>query len=519
MPVSSASHYYGMSSSGLDVDTLVKQLMQAQQTGYDKMWKQQQQVTWKKESYNTVYTLANDFRNNTLFNFKMQSNLSPKTASSADDTAVTATANADAGNVTHSIKVSQLADSAKMTSSATISASTDKTNLSTQLGLDAGTTYTLKISDGTNSADVSVTGANTIYDLVQRINSATTSSNKSLNIRANYDATLDRFFLYNTQTGSNAKIDLTSTDATGQNLITALKINGATAVAGADAKFTLDGTDLVQSSNSFTISSVTYNLKRITTADTAITKNISITPDIEKTIANVKSFVDSYNTIVKAANALVTEKKYSDYLPLTDTEKSAMKDADITAWTAKAKSGILQNDDILKNMLDTVRSDFINPISGTNNNYTSASSIGISTGTSFDASGNLTGSLFDGGQMHVDETKLRAALQNDPDAVYKIFGSNDSSSQKQGIAVKLYSDFKTVLDKLSQRAGTPDNSANDTQSDLAKSLSDYTTRLYDFKDRMSAAQTRYYKQFDALETAMNQMNQQSSWLASQLSKM
>lgn len=514
MPVSVPSGTYGLSGSGLDVDSMVKKLMQAQQASYDKIWQKQQQTTWKKEGYTSVYKLIDDFRTNTLFDFKRQGTLEPKLAASSNDSVVTATANADAGNVTHSITVSQLADSAKMTSSATISVGTDKTNLNTQLGLDTATTYTLNISDGTNSAAVSVTGADTIYDLVQKINTAT-SNNTSLNIRANYDASLDRFFLYSTKTGSSAKIDLTGTDATGQTLISKLKVNGTTAVTGADAKFNLDGTDLVQSSNNFTISGVTYNLKNTT----ASSVNISITPDIDKTVTTVKNFVNAYNTIVKAVNTLVTEPKYSDYLPLTNDQKSAMKDADITAWTTKAKSGLLQNDDILSNMLDQFRSNFITPISGVVGKYNTASSIGISTGTSFDANGNMTGSLFDGGQMQVDEDKLRKALQSDPDVVYKIFGSTNDDSTKQGIGVKLYSTLQNVLDKISVQAGTPTNQSNDTQSSLAKQLADYTTRLSDFKDKMSAMQDRYYKQFDALETAMSQMNQQSSWLSSQLSKM
>lgn len=515
MPISSVTHTYGLSGSGMDVDSMVKKIMQGQQAAYDKVWQNQQQATWKKEGFTSTYKVIQDFRNTTLFNFKKQATLEPKLATSSNDTAVTATANSDAGNVTHSISVSQLAESVKMTSSDTISTSTDKTNLGTQLGLAAGT-YTLKLSDGTNSTSVSVKDTDTIYDLVQKINTAVTSDNKPLNLKANYDTNLDRFFLYSTQTGSKAKIDLTGTDATGQTLLTKLKIDGSTALAGTDAKFKLDGVDLVESSNSFMISGVTYNLKGVTTALANPNVSISITPDIEKTISTVKTFVDSYNAMVKSINALVTEPKYSDYLPLTDDQKSSMKDVDITAWTTKAKSGLLRNDDILSNMIDEMRSDFISPVVGVIGRYNSAGSIGIGTGASFDSDGNLTGSLFDGGQMSVNETQLRDALKADPDAVYKIFGTPNDDSAKQGIAVKLYNSMQNVLNQISSKAGTPANQASDTQSFLAKQLTDYKKRLNDLKDKMAAMQDRYYSQFDAMETALSNMNQQSSWLSSQL---
>jgi flagellar hook-associated protein 2 len=47
-------------------------------------------------------------------------------------------------------------------------------------------------------------------------------------------------------------------------------------------------------------------------------------------------------------------------------------------------------------------------------------------------------------------------------------------------------------------------------------LTDYNERLDAMNDQLQMMQDRYYRQFDAMETAISRMNQQSSWLSQQL---
>lgn len=492
---------YGLSGSGIDVDAMVESLMKARRVSYDNLYKQKTQLEWKKADYYEMYTAIKDFRSNAVFNTKLQSTTLAKKASSSSESIASVTANADAANVSHDITVHQLADGVKKTSSAAISG-TDKTTLATQFGISG--TFEITIKNGTASKTLTVDSAKSIYEFVGQINNA------GINVKANYDATLDRFFLYTTNTGSGASLELTDAAVDGGNFLAdKLKLDTTTAT-GQDAIFALDGVgsttdiddenNLTMSSNSFTISGVTYNLKATGTV------KATVSSDTDKIVASVKSFVEAYNSMLEKINNKVSETKYSDYLPLTDAEKEELKDTQITAWEEKAKSGLLRHDSILQNLVSSMRSNFSTPVSGLTGKYTSASSLGIT-----------TGSYTEGGKLYLDEAKLKAALEDDPDIVNKIFGTDSDSSNGDGIAVRLYDTLKSTMDRIYTVAGATSSVSSDTKSSLAIQINNYTKRMADMNTRLADIEARYYKQFDALETALNRLNNQSSWLLQQFS--
>ena len=492
---------YGLSGSGIDVDEMVSSLMKARRISYNNLYKKKIQLEWKKADYNTMYTAIKEFRNNTVFNSKLDSTLLVRKTYSNNESVVTVAANADAADVSHEITVHQLADGVKKSSSGAISG-TDKTSLATQFGISG--TFDITLKNGTSSKTITVDSSKSIYEFVGQINSA------GINVKANYDATLDRFFLFTTNTGSGASLELTDAAVTGGNFLAdKLKLD-TTAATGQDAIFALDGVgsttdaldaqNLKMSSNSFTISGVTYNLKGVGTA------TATVSSDTDKIVANVKSFVEAYNSILEKINNVTDEEKYSDYLPLTDEEMAEMKETQITSWETKAKSGLLRHDSILRNLVSKMRSDLSSAISGLSGTYTSASSIGIT-----------TGDYSEGGKIYLDETKLKTALEADPDIVKKIFGSDGDSSTTDGIAVRLYDTLQASMDNIVTVAGLTSSVTGDTTSSLAKQINAYTTQMTDLDARLKIIEDRYYKQFDAMEVALNQLNSQSAWLTQQFS--
>lgn len=611
-PISSTNtnHTYGLSGSGIDVDSMVKKLMTAATIPYTKMWQKEQLAEWKKAEYNTFYNSINTYNTNTVFNYTLQSTTLPQIGTSSNTSVATVTANADAADINHSLNVTQLASSVTETSSAALSFNSSQSTLAGQLGMADTSQLNFTINGKSFTIDPT---KQTIYDVVNSINNA------GANVKANYDTTLNRFFLYSTNTGSNAGIsfagsndkalnfisnnlnlpsaevrdssasvssgtigaggnanqtiqslfgistaftlkinsynsttglatgaqqsitvnptdnlstvltniqnatgggsvtydavndkvnlqaaagtyfDFSGSDQTAKNFLSSkLKLNVGP-MTGQDAQFTLDGTSLTESSNNFTISGVTYNL--LSSGSTTV----SVAADVDKIVSNVQSLVDSYNTMLSGLNAEVSQSVYSDYLPLTDDQKSSMKDSDITAWNTKAKSGLLHNDSILQNAINAMRSNVYTPISGLTGKYNSAASIGIT-----------TGDYTENGKLYLDTNKLKTALQADPTIVNKIFGTTGSSSDtsSQGIAVRLNNSLKNTVSQIKTEAGITADTSADTSSNLAIQINDYKTRLTDMSTKLQDLQTRYYNEFDAMETALQQLNSQSSFISS-----
>lgn len=523
--MSSVGGIYGLSGSGMDIDTIVKNLMTRQQAKADTLLQKKTVLQWQKDAYNTVYDDINDFRTQ-VFNYQFQGTLSPNKVSSSNTSVATATANADAADVSHSLVVAQLAGGVNLTSSESITTvdAINKLNIGNQfyggnapIGL-----YKFTIANGAASKEITIDPAKSINDIVSQINNA------GINVKSSYDSTLDRFFMSTTNTGSLAEIKITQTegnDASWGNFVDKLKLPpevGTTGKKGQDAEFKLDGVHLTQASNKFSISGVTYNLTGVSSdttmginhdpdADPPVSDinwgsatNISVTNDTDKAVASIQSLVDSYNKILADINGKLSETRYKDFPPLTDAQKSVMKETDITAWETKAKSGMLRNDQTLASLVDTMRSAFSNPVSGIEAPYNSGSSIGITTA-------NYT----EGGKLHLDTDKLRTALNANPEVLRQLFGTNGTDTSSQGIVGRLYDGIKTKLDQLAQIASTTAGAQYDTKSSFATRLTAYDRQISNAADRFATMEKAYYKKFSAMELALQQLYSQGGWLQSQ----
>ena len=103
---------YGLSGSGLDIESMVKVGMMSKQNEYDKMQQKYTQNEWKKSSYLDLYSQVNTFNMSTLSQYKMSSNMNAHSATSSNESAVSVSANANALEMTHYVKVNSLASNA-----------------------------------------------------------------------------------------------------------------------------------------------------------------------------------------------------------------------------------------------------------------------------------------------------------------------------------------------------------------------------------------------------------------------
>lgn len=102
---------YGLSGSGLDIESMVKVGMLSKQSQYDKMQQQYIKNEWIKEAYVDMYGKVQTFNNSTLSQYKMSANMNARSAESSDSS-VKVTANANAAAMTHHVEVTNAATNA-----------------------------------------------------------------------------------------------------------------------------------------------------------------------------------------------------------------------------------------------------------------------------------------------------------------------------------------------------------------------------------------------------------------------
>ncbi len=127
-------------ASGMDTDTMVKQLVRGHQSKVDDVKGKKQLMEWKKEAWSALNTKLYDFYTGALSDFRSAGTYKTKKATSSDASKVTFNNSANAVTGTHQLSVKSLAQAAYLTG-AKIS---NKTSQST--------TYDA-ISDGTKTVD------------------------------------------------------------------------------------------------------------------------------------------------------------------------------------------------------------------------------------------------------------------------------------------------------------------------------------------------------------------------------
>jgi len=96
-------------ASGMDIDSMVKQLMTAAKVPLDKLKQQKQILEWQRDDYRDMNSALLDFRS-LLTQMKLTTNYRARQVASSDDSKVTATASSAAGLTSYSISnVTQLA--------------------------------------------------------------------------------------------------------------------------------------------------------------------------------------------------------------------------------------------------------------------------------------------------------------------------------------------------------------------------------------------------------------------------
>ena len=102
-------------ASGLDTESMVKELVNASSVKVDNVKKDKQKAEWKKEAWQDLNTKLYNFYKTDLNTFRMPSTYNKKKTTLSDESKVSVTAGSGTTNGTHTVSVKQIASSAYLT--------------------------------------------------------------------------------------------------------------------------------------------------------------------------------------------------------------------------------------------------------------------------------------------------------------------------------------------------------------------------------------------------------------------
>ena len=352
-----------------------------------------------------------------------------------------------------------------------------------------------------------ITADTTVDGLLAAIN-----NNKDAGVTATYLGSENKFVLSSNEKGEGRKISLgadpkDTTDAA--NLIF-----GGVSQDGTDGEMSIlyNGvkTTITSSSNTFSIDGLDITATNTFNTGSATAEGgvrFTASADTEKVTETVKKFIEAYNAMIDEVRTQATTRPDSNYKPLTDDQKNEMNETSIKNWEDKAKEGILYNSSALKD-LDNATQGIFSSMMMNGVSYDDLEKIGISFSDDYTA----------GGKIVFDEEKFKTAMDSDPEKVSDLFTGthgivNTIDSTLSTYATRYASKNGNSYGVLIEEAGSEKLSLTLTNNSIYKELKDMQETITNLQSQLSTEQDRYISQFTQMETLINQMNSQSSYLS------
>ncbi len=346
-----------------------------------------------------------------------------------------------------------------------------------------------------NSVDFEFNKDVTLADIIREVEAS------SAGVSFQYSSLSDSFILTAKETGAGDNIRIQETQG---NLMTALGLTdagGANIEYGKNAILSVNGREIVRSSNDILIDGVNIELHQKTGKEDP-PLIITLNEDASSLLDPIKNFVEDYNALLDLINGLTSEKPNPKYQPLSEEQKSEMTDKQIEQWEEKAKAGILRNDPVLRGLLSELRGAMLGSISkGSINLF----DLGIS-----------TGSYQDYGKLKInDEAKLIETLKTRGPEVMELF-----TGKERGLANRMYETIQGAIKNtggknhrgsLIELAGI-EASTSDFENSISERINRANKRIAELQMRLTSEESQLWRKFTAMETALQRLDIQSGML-------
>lgn len=445
--------------SGLDIATLVSQLVAAERAPADKrLTATDAKLTIELTALSALKGVMSSLQS-AVNNLKGPDSFNLRKATVGDETAFGATVTAEAVAGNYDVEIVRLATASRLGSTAT--------GWTRGSAFGAGElTFTVGAGAEAKSFSIDVAAGATLTQIRDAINADDDNVGVSATIITDQDGA--HLVLTSTRSGAAGALTVTGTADDGDTDAASLSalFSGANGLAqidaAQDAEIIVSGYTIHSSSNvvSGAIDGVTLNLKKATVG----TVSLQVQRDEAAIQQKATGFINTFNSV---AAQIKTAGGYD---------------------AATKKGGPLLGDAMLRGLDTQLRRFLSDAVPGTTGPYRTLASVGITT--------TATGAL------QMDAAKFNAALQADPEAVNRLFSSEN------GIATRMGAFLDARLSSTGEIA-LRNESITSRRRDL--------DRDSDALDaRMLVIEERYRRQFTALDTMLSQLQNTSSYLTQQL---
>lgn len=459
------------SSNGLDVSSIVEQLMEVERIPLKKLENQSTFYKSQISSYGSLKSAISNLKD-AMKDLSAYSKFEIYSTASSDEDVFTATANHDASIGSHDIVVNTLAKAHKVASTAFA----DSAN-------SVGSNGTIGITIGSNQFDVVIDSSN---DSLEGIRDAINNASDNAGVKATllsvddgFQGTETRLVLTSDITGTESAISITNE---GGSIADTLDIT-TTLQAATNSSIVIDGFNVTRQSNTIddALQGVTLTLKD----SSAQTVSLNLSKDTEAVKANVQKFVDSYNKAMDTLNTL-SKKKHSPGDNLNQKVSS----------TSVYDKNPLESDTTLTTMKSLLR----NTVAQSSSNpgaFSMLTDIGVKTETVLNkATDHLT----------IDMDVLDQKLNSNFKDIADLFAYNG-----EGYADKL----ESIANEIVKFDGIIDSRTKGI-NDRIKTVSSRVDREH---RRLENKQEQLIDTYSTLDALVSQMQQTNQFIFSQLSNL
>ena len=453
-------------ATGMDTTSMIDQLVALERRPIYNYQQEISEMEQTKGAWRDVNSRLDKLEDRTT-DLKLSSTYNSRSASSSNEDVVTATASNDANEANYSVTVRSTAKIQRLGGDGLADSETAIKDL-TGFGTIAAEN-TIQI----NGTDITINDTDNLNDISDKINNADAGVKASI---------VDNHLVLETnETGVENALIAGDSFVDSNGVLESLGVLDGGAItadielqSASDAEIDINGiTGITSSTNTFSeaVDGITFNISA--TAEANSTATISVAKDTGKATDAVQAFVDQYNSVM---NFLDGKTEYDE-----EEEKGAVLQGDSTAMRLQTRLRSLVSSKIKES-----------------GDFNALTSVGIE--------------IDRDGVMSFDKSKFTEALDQSSGEVMSIFNGDSDTDSFDGMAVKMDS----YLDQLLQS----------NTGLIPRRLDFYDTRIEslnedieDVERKVEMTRERYVEQFAAMESAISEMNQQMSWMQSQLSSL